>query len=87
MSNEVKESGVSRRTVLKGAAVGGVGLLGGGTLLSSCGSDAASGPVSFAIRGTAETGIAIAEAVNAAYTEKTGNEVTSQSYESNPFQD
>ena len=88
MSNEVKGNGVSRRTVLKGAAIGGLGVVGGGTLLSSCGGGSdASGPVSFAIRGTAETAVAIAEAVNAAYAEKTGNEVTSQAYESNPFQD
>ena len=77
MSNEVKGNGVSRRTVLKGAAIGGLGVVGGGTLLSSCGGGSdASGPVSFAIRGTAETAVAIAEAVNAAYAEKTGNEVT-----------
>ncbi|MBM3743964.1 MAG: twin-arginine translocation signal domain-containing protein, partial [Actinobacteria bacterium] len=41
MSNEVTENGVSRRTVLKGAALGGIGLVGGGTLLTSCGSDEA----------------------------------------------
>ena len=50
MSNEITENGVSRRTVLKGAALGGIGLVGGGTLLTSCGSDEASGPVKFAIR-------------------------------------
>lgn len=86
MSNQVNENGVSRRNVLKGTAVGGLGLLGGGALLASCGSDEASGPVSFTIRGTSEATIAIAEAVNAAYTEKTGIEVTSQAVNSDDFQ-
>ena len=89
MSNEVKENGVSRRTVLKGAAIGGIGVVGGSTLLASCGGggSANSDPVTFTIRGTEPTTIAIAEAVNAAYTAKTGIEVTSQAVESNPFQD
>ena len=88
MSNEVTENGVSRRTVLKGAALGGIGLVGGGTLLTSCGSDEASGPVKFAIRSTAESGIAIGEAVAAAYTAETGIEVTAQSTgDTGAFQD
>ena len=87
MSNEVKGNGVSRRTVLKGAALGGLGVVGGGTLLSSCGSKKADGPVKFTVRGTGEAGIKIAQAVNDAYTKKTGIQVTQQAVESNPFQD
>lgn len=37
MATEKNGAGVSRRTVLKGAALGGAGLVGGGALLSSCG--------------------------------------------------
>ncbi|MEY3347785.1 MAG: hypothetical protein RL159_471 [Actinomycetota bacterium] len=88
MSNEVKENGVSRRTVLKGAAVGGAGLLGGGTLLSSCGSDEATGPVKFTARTNDETGLKIAQALADAYTAETGIEVTMQgSGDTNAFQD
>ena len=87
MSNEVTGNGVSRRTVLKGAALGGLGVVGGGTLLSSCGSKKATGPVKFTVRGTGESGIKIAQAVNDAYTKKTGIKVTQQAVESNPFQD
>ena len=68
MSNEVTENGVSRRTVLKGAALGGIGLVGGGTLLTSCGSDEASGPVTFTARTNDETGLKIAQALADAYT-------------------
>ncbi|NCX36838.1 MAG: twin-arginine translocation signal domain-containing protein, partial [Actinobacteria bacterium] len=88
MSNEVKENGVSRRTVLKGAALGGIGLVGGGTLLTSCGSDEASGPVTFTARTNDETGLKIAQALADAYTAETGNEVTMQgSGDTNAFQD
>ena len=88
MSIEVKENGVSRRTVLKGAAIGGVGLLGGGTLLSSCGSDEASGPVKFTARTNDETGLKIAQALADAYKAETGIEVTMQgSGDTNAFQD
>jgi ABC-type sugar transport system, periplasmic component len=87
MSNEVKENGVSRRTVLKGAALGGIGLVGGGTLLTSCGSDEASGPVTFTAR-TNMNGLRIAQALADAYTAETGNEVTMQgSGDTNAFQD
>ena len=86
MSNEVKGNGVSRRTVLKGAALGGLGVVGGGALLSSCGSKKATGPVTFTVRGTGESGIKIAQAVNDAYTKKTGIKVTQQAVESDPFQ-
>ncbi len=88
MSNEVTENGVSRRTVLKGAALGGIGLVGGGTLLTSCGSDEASGPVTFTARTNDETGLKIAQALADAYTAETGNEVTMQgSGDTNAFQD
>ena len=33
-----QNTGISRRSVLKGAAVGGIGLAAGGSLLASCGS-------------------------------------------------
>ena len=88
MSNEVKENGVSRRTVLKGAALGGIGLVGGGTLLTSCGSDEASGPVTFTARTNTEDGLRIAQALADAYTAETGNQVTMQgSGDTNAFQD
>jgi len=92
MSNEVKENGVSRRTILKGAAIGGVGLLGGGTLLASCGSDEAAvvptGPVSFTARTNDETGLKIAQALADAYKAETGIDVTMQgSGDTNAFQD
>jgi multiple sugar transport system substrate-binding protein len=88
MSNQVNENGVSRRNVLKGAAIGGIGLAAGGTLLSSCGSDAADGPVTFTARTNDETGLKIAQALADAYTAETGNEVTMQgSGDTNAFQD
>jgi len=88
MSNEVMENGVSRRTVLKGAALGGIGLVGGGTLLSSCGSDKASGPVKFTARTNDETGLKIAQALADAYKAETGIDVTMQgSGDTNAFQD
>ena len=67
MSNEVKGNGVSRRTVLKGAALGGLGVVGGGTLLSSCGKKKATGPVKFTVRGTGEAGIKIAQEIGRAH--------------------
>jgi multiple sugar transport system substrate-binding protein len=80
------EKDVSRRSVLKGAAVGGVGLAAGAGLLAGC-SSKNEDPVTFTVRGTAESGIKIAQAVNDAYTAKTGIKVTQQAVESNPFQD
>ena len=84
MTNE--EKNVSRRSVLKGAAVGGVGLAAGAGLLAGC-SSKNEDPVTFTVRGTGEAGIKIAQAVNDAYTAKTGIKVTQQAVESNPFQD
>ena len=80
------EKNVSRRSVLKGAAVGGVGLAAGAGLLAGCGSKNED-PVTFTVRGTDPAGIKIAQAVNDAYTAKTGIKVTQQAVESNPFQD
>ena len=83
MTNE--EKNVSRRSVLKGAAVGGVGLAAGASLLAGCGSKNTK-PVTFTVRGTGEAGVKIAQAVNDAYTKKTGIKVTQQAVESDPFQ-
>ena len=79
------EKDVSRRSVLKGAAVGGVGLAAGAGLLAGC-SSKNEDPVTFTVRGTSESGIKIAQAVNDAYTAKTGIKVTQQAVESDPFQ-
>ena len=83
MANESKN--VSRRSVLKGAAVAGAGVAGGAALLAGCGGNKK--PVTFTVRGTDPTGVKIAQAVNDAYTKKTGIKVTQQAVESNPFQD
>jgi len=84
MTNE--EKNVSRRSVLKGAAVAGAGVAGGAALLAGCGGGNKK-PVTFTVRGTDPTGVKIAQAVNDAYTKKTGIKVTQQAVESNPFQD
>jgi hypothetical protein len=47
------EKSVSRRSVLKGAAVGGVGLAAGAGLLAGC-SKKNTDPVTFTVRGTSE---------------------------------
>ena len=44
-------NGISRRSVLKGAAVGGIGLAAGGSLLAGCGKKQVTGDVRFTIRG------------------------------------
>jgi multiple sugar transport system substrate-binding protein len=44
-----KNNGISRRSVLKGAAVGGLGIAAGGSLLAGCGSSA-SGPLAYGAR-------------------------------------
>ena len=79
------EKSVSRRSVLKGAAVGGVGLAAGAGLLAGC-SKKNTDPVTFTVRGTSESGVKIAQAVNDAYTKKTGVKITQQAVESDPFQ-
>ena len=84
MKNE--EKSVSRRSVLKGAAVAGAGVAGGAALLAGC-SKKNTDPVTFTVRGTDPAGVKIAQAVNDAYTAKSGVKVTQQAVESNPFQD
>ena len=79
-------NGVSRRSVLKGAAIGTAGLVGGGALLSSCGGDAATGPLSFGARTVDESPTKQLKALVAAYEAKTGNTVTYNATESNAFQ-
>ena len=80
------EKDVSRRSVLKGAAVAGAGVAGGAALLAGCGSSKNTDPVTFTVRGTGEAGIKIAQAVNDAYSKKSGVKVTQQAVESDPFQ-
>ena len=79
-------NGVSRRSVLKGAAIGTAGLVSGGALLSSCGGDAATGPLSFGARTVDESPTKQLKALVAAYEAKTGNTVTYNATESNAFQ-
>ncbi len=68
-------NGISRRSVLKGAAVGGLGIAAGGSLLAGCGSGA-TGPLAFGARTVDAGPTAQNKALVAAYTAKTGNEVT-----------
>ena len=84
MSNKITRQEVSRRNVLKGAAIGGAGLVGGATLLSGCAS--ASGPVSFGARTVDENPTKQLQALVAAYEAKTGNTVSYNATESNAFQ-
>lgn len=83
MSEE--KNGISRRTVLKGAAVGGLGLAAGSTLLTSC-SNKAAGPLSFGARTVDESPTKQLKGLVAAYEKKTGNTVTYNATESNAFQ-
>ncbi|MDP1852539.1 MAG: ABC transporter substrate-binding protein [Candidatus Planktophila sp.] len=82
--SEVK-NGISRRSVLKGAAVGGLGLAAGGSLLAGCGSDG-TGALAFGARTVDAGPTSQLKALVAAYTAKTGNEVTYNATESNAFQ-
>ncbi len=80
-------NGISRRSVLKGAAIGGAGLVAGGSLLAGCGKKQVTGDVRFTIRGNlSDAGAKIAIAANDAYTAKTGNKVISQAVNSDDFQ-
>ncbi|MEI8120359.1 MAG: ABC transporter substrate-binding protein, partial [Actinomycetes bacterium] len=80
-------NGISRRSVLKGAAIGGAGLVAGGSLLAGCGKKQVTGDVHFTIRGNlSDAGAKIAIAANDAYTKKTGNKVISQAVNSDDFQ-
>ena len=81
----VEQNGVSRRTLIKGAALGGIGIAGGATVLSSCGSKA-SGPMSFGARTVDESPTTQLKALVAAYEKKSGNTVTYNATESNAFQ-
>jgi multiple sugar transport system substrate-binding protein len=81
----VEQNGVSRRTLIKGAALGGIGIAGGATVLSSCGSKA-SGPMSFGARTVDESPTKQLKALVAAYEKKSGNTVTYNATESNAFQ-
>ncbi len=84
MSNKITRQEVSRRNVLKGAAIGGAGLVGGATLLSGCAG--ATGPVSFGARTVDENPTKQLQALIAAYEAKTGNTVSYNATESNAFQ-
>ncbi|MCX6435060.1 MAG: twin-arginine translocation signal domain-containing protein, partial [Actinobacteria bacterium] len=80
-------NGISRRSVLKGAAIGGAGLVAGGSLLAGCGKKKVTGDVHYTIRGNlSDAGAKINIAVNDAYTKKTGNKVISQAVNSDDFQ-
>ena len=80
-------NGISRRSVLKGAAIGGAGLVAGGSLLAGCGKKQVTGDVHYTIRGNlSDAGAKINIAVNDAYTKKTGNKVISQAVNSDDFQ-
>ena len=83
MSEEM--NGISRRSVLKGAAVGGLGLAAGSTLLTSC-SKKATGPLSFGARTVDESPAKQLKGLVAAYEKKSGNKVTYNATESNAFQ-
>ena len=80
-----QNNGISRRSVLKGAAVGGLGIAAGGSLLAGCGSKA-TGPLAYGARSVDAGPTAQNEALIAAYTAKTGNEVKYNATESNAFQ-
>ncbi len=81
----VEQNGVSRRTLIKGAALGGIGIAGGATVLSACGSKA-SGPMSFGARTVDESPTKQLKGLVAAYEKKSGNTVTYNATESNAFQ-
>jgi multiple sugar transport system substrate-binding protein len=81
----VEQNGLSRRSLLKGAAIGGVGMAAGAGLLSSCGNKA-TGPLSFGARTVDESPTKQLKGLVDAYTKKTGNEVTYNATESNAFQ-
>jgi multiple sugar transport system substrate-binding protein len=77
-------NGISRRSVLKGAAVGGLGIAAGGSLLAGC-ADKATGPLAYGAR-SVDAGPTARSSSIAAYTAKTGNEVKYNATESNAFQ-
>jgi multiple sugar transport system substrate-binding protein len=65
--------------------LGGIGIAGGATVLSSCGSKA-SGPMSFGARTVDESPTKQLKGLVAAYEKKSGNKVTYNATESNAFQ-
>jgi multiple sugar transport system substrate-binding protein len=79
---------VSRRSVLKGAAIGGAGLAAGSALSAgtATSANAAGADVHWTTRGGGATGDAIAKAVNDAFTAKTGTKVIAQQVNSDDFQ-
>lgn len=84
---------LSRRSVLKGSAAGALGIAAAGGLAacssdsdSSSGGSAVSGPIAFGARTVDENPTTQLKALVAAYTAKTGNEVTYNATESNAFQ-
>jgi multiple sugar transport system substrate-binding protein len=80
-----QNNGISRRSVLKGAAVGGIGLAAGGSLLASCGSKDV-GPMMWGGRGLEESSVQWHEAVKASFEKATGTTVTLNMNDSNAFQ-
>jgi multiple sugar transport system substrate-binding protein len=84
---------LSRRSVLKGSAAGALGIAAAGGL-AACGSDsdsasdsaAVTGPIAFGARTVDESPTKQLQALVAAYSAKTGNEVTYNATESNAFQ-
>jgi multiple sugar transport system substrate-binding protein len=84
MLNKIAGHQVDRRLLLKGAAAGGLGIA-GATMLAGC-APAASGPMSFGARTVDEAPTKLLEALVAAYTAKSGNEVGYNATESNAFQ-
>jgi multiple sugar transport system substrate-binding protein len=87
MLNNISNREMDRRLILKGAAAGGLGIA-GATMLAGCapGETASSGPVAFGARTVDESPTKQLQALVAAYTAKTGNEVTYNATESNAFQ-
>ena len=88
MLNNISNREMDRRLILKGAAAGGLGIA-GATMLAGCapGESASSGPIAFGARTVDESPTKQMQALIAAYTAKTGTEVTYNATESNAFQD
>ncbi|MEN9736756.1 MAG: hypothetical protein RL129_1467, partial [Actinomycetota bacterium] len=80
-----QNNGISRRSVLKGAAVGGLGLAAGGSLLAGCGSKD-TGPMKWGGRGLEESSVQWHEAVKASFEKATGTTVTLNMNDANAFQ-
>ena len=86
MLNKIAGHEVDRRSLLKGAAAGGLGIA-GATMLAGCaGGSASSGPIAFGARTVDESPTKQLKGLIDAYVAKTGNEVTYNATESNAFQ-